>query len=182
MPPIFKLHYPKTALIIDCTEFEMERPSSLDNQSACYSQYKSRTTMKALIGITTSGVTAFASELYPGSISDKEIVKRSGLLEILQPGDEIMADKGFLIKDDLASVGATLVLPKFLQGKKQFNKEEAAHNKKVASLRVHVERCMERIKNWHILDRKLTVPSASLASDIVVVLSAFTNFLPPLIS
>ncbi|XP_015777712.1 PREDICTED: uncharacterized protein LOC107355644 [Acropora digitifera] len=134
MPPIFKLHYPKTALIIYCTEFEMERPSSLDNQSACYSQFKSRTTMKALIGTTASGVTAFASELYPRSISDKEIVKRSGLLEILPPGDEIMADKGFLIKDELASAGATLVLPKFLQGKKQFNKEEAAHNKKVKPL------------------------------------------------
>ena len=40
MPPIFKLHSPKTALIIHCTEFKMERPSSLDNQSACYSQYK----------------------------------------------------------------------------------------------------------------------------------------------
>ena len=112
--------------------------------------------MKALIGITAS-----ESEL-----------------EILQPGDEIMADKGFLIKDELASVGATLVLPKFLQGKKLFNKEEAAHNKKVASLRVPVERCMERIKNWHILDKKLTITSASLASDIVVVLSAFTNLLP----
>ena len=46
-----------------------------------------------------------------------EIVKRSNLLEISQPGDEVMADKGFLIKDELASVGAALVLPKFLQGK-----------------------------------------------------------------
>ena len=68
MPLIFKLHYPKTALIIDCTEFDMERPSSLDNQAACYSQYKSRTKMKALSGITASGVTAFARELYPGSV------------------------------------------------------------------------------------------------------------------
>lgn len=131
MPPIFKLHYPKTALIIDCTEFEMERPSSLDNQSACYSQCKSRTTMKVLIGITASGVTAFASELYPGSISDKEIVKRSGLLEILQPGDEIMADKGFLIKDELASVGATLVLPKFLQGKKNSTRKRQHTTRKL---------------------------------------------------
>ena len=116
----------------------MKRPSSLDNQSACYSQYKSRTTMKALIGITPSGATAFVSELYPGSISDKEIVKRSGLLEVLQPGDEIMADKGFLIQDELVSVGATLVMPKFLKNRKQFTKEEAEHNKKVACLRVHV--------------------------------------------
>lgn len=182
MPPLFKKHYPQTALIIDCTEFEMERPSSLDNQSACYSQYKSRTTMKALIGITPSGAIAFASELYPGSTSDKEIVIKSGLLHVLQPGDEIMADKGFLIKDELISVGATIVLPSFLKARKQFTKEEAEHNKRVASLRVHVERCMERIKNWHILDRRIPITLAPSSSDIIIVLSAFTNFLPPLIS
>mgnify|MGYP000102627856 FL=1 len=66
--------------------------------------------MKALIGLTPSGATAFASELYPGSTSDKEIVVKRGLLYILPPGDEIMADKGFLIKDGLISVGSTLVL------------------------------------------------------------------------
>ena len=160
----------------------MERPSALDNQSACYSSYKSRTTMKNLIGITPSGATAFVSELYPGSTSDKEIVKKSGLLELLQPGDEIMADKGFLIQDELASVGATLTLPAFLKARKQFSKEEAEQNKKVACLRVHVERCMERIKNWHILDRRIPVTLSPLASDMIIVLSAFTNFLPPLIS
>ena len=182
MPPLFKQHYPKTALIIDCTEFEMERPSALNNQSACYSQYKSRTTMKALIGITPSGATAFVSELYPGSTSDKEIVVKSGILNVLQAGDEIMADKGFLIKDELISVGATLVMPNFLKARKQFTKEEAQHNKRVACLRVHVERCMERIKNWHILDRKMPITLAPISSDIIIVLSAFTNFLPPLIS
>ena len=179
LPPLFKQNSP---LIIDCTEFEMERPSSLDNQSACYSQYKSRTTMKALIGITPSGATAFVSELYPGSISDKEIVKRSGLLEVLQPGDEIMADKGFLIQDELVSVGATLVMLKFLKNRKQFTKEEAEHNKKVACLRVHVERCMKRIKNWHILDRKIPISLAPVSCGIIFVLAAFTNFLPPLTS
>ena len=122
------------------------------------------------------------SELYPGSISDKEIVKRSGLLEVLQPGDEIMADKGFLIQDELVSVGATLVMPKFLKNRKQFTKEEAEHNKKVACLRVHVERCMEQIKNWHILDRKIPISLAPVSCDIIFVLAAFTNFLPPLIS
>ena len=177
LPPLFKQNSPNTTLIIDCTEFEMERPSSLDNQSACYTQYKSRTTMKALIGITPSGATAFVSELYPGSISDKEIVKRSGLLEVLQPGDEIMSDKGFLIQDELVSVGATLVMPKFLKNRKQFTKEEAEHNKKAACLRVHVERCMERIKNWHILDRKIPISLAPVSCDIIFVLAAFTNLI-----
>ena len=36
--------------------------------------------MEALIGLTPSGATAFASELYPGSTSDKEIVVKRGLL------------------------------------------------------------------------------------------------------
>ena len=182
LPPLFKQNSPNTTLIIDCTEFEMERPSFLDNQSACYTQYKSRKTMKALIGITPSGATAFVSELYPGSISDKEIVKRSGLLEVLQPGDEIMADKGFLIQDELVSVGATLVMPKFLKNRKQFTKEEAEDNKKAACLRLHVERCMERIKNWHILDRKIPISLAPVSCDIIFVLAAFTNFLSHLIS
>ena len=182
MPSLFKEFYPRTAIIIDCTEIEMERPSALNNQSACYSSYKSRTTMKALVGITPSGATAFVSKLYPGSISDKEITMKSGLLNHLQQGDEVMADKGFLIQDELASVGAVLTIPAFLGGRKQFSKEDAAKNKKVACLRVHVERCMERIKNWHILDSKIPISLAPFASDIFIVISALTNSQPPLIS
>ena len=64
-PKIFKKLFPKVVLIIDCTEVEMERPSALDSQSHCYSSYKSRPTMKALIGITPSGVLAFFSDFFP---------------------------------------------------------------------------------------------------------------------
>ena len=160
----------------------MERPSALNNQSACYSSYKSRTTMKTLVGITPSGATAFVSNLYPVSISDKEITTKSGLLDYLQQNDKVMADKGFLIQDELASVGASLTIPAFLSGRKQFSKEDATKNKKVACLRVHVERCMERIKNWHILDCRIPVSLAPVASDIFTVIAALTNFQPPLIS
>ena len=90
--------------------------------------------MKALVGITPSGATAFISELYLGSISDKKITVKSGLLNHLQQDVEVMADKGFLIQDELASVGAVLTMPAFLKGRKQFSKEEAARNKKVACL------------------------------------------------
>jgi len=78
MPPVFKESYADFVSIIDCTEIKMESLSSLDNQSLCYSMYKSHTTMKGLIGITANGVVSFASELYCGSISDAEIVEKSG--------------------------------------------------------------------------------------------------------
>ena len=60
--------------------------------------------MKVLIGITPSGVISFVSQTYEGSISDRKLVEQSGLLKMLEPGDEIVADKGFLILDLLAQL------------------------------------------------------------------------------
>ena len=183
MPPIFKTHFPSLVSIIDCTELPMESPSSLDKRSLCYSSYKSRTTMKALIGITPNGIVSFTSELYCGSISDPDIVRRSGYLKNIQRGDSVMADKGFIIRDELAAVGGRLVLPHFLtKDKKQFSKREVEHNKKVASLRIHVERYMERLKNWHFFDRPIPISVSDIASDIWVLVVCLSNFHPPMIN
>ena len=76
MSETFKQTYPDT----DCTELFRQRHSLLSIQSSLYSSSKYRVTYKGLIGIAPSGAVTFASNLYPGSISDKEIVRRSGLL------------------------------------------------------------------------------------------------------
>ena len=68
-----------------------------------------------------------------------------------------MADKGFTIRDELAAVGGCLVLPHFLSGKRQFSQEEVECNKKIAILRIHVERYMERVKHWQIFDRPIPI-------------------------
>ena len=54
--------------------------------------------MKSLLGITPNGAVSFVSELYSGSISDPDIVKKSGYLVYIQKGDVVMADKGFCHK------------------------------------------------------------------------------------
>ena len=138
--------------------------------------------MKALVGITPSGVVSFVSELFPGSTSDQEITIQSGLLDNLKRGDEIMADKGFNCQDELASVGAILVTPNFLTDKGQFSTKETEHNKRIASLHVHVERLMERRKNWHVFDHEIPISLAPIASDILIVVAAMSNFHPPLIN
>ena len=50
----------------------------------------------------------FVSEAYEGSISDRKLVEAFGLLQKLEPGDELMADKGFTIQ-------VRLNMPPFLQ-------------------------------------------------------------------
>ena len=41
------------------------------------------------------------SDAYPGSTTDKELFLASKVLEILEPGDMVLSDKGFLIADCL---------------------------------------------------------------------------------
>ncbi|KAH3879680.1 hypothetical protein DPMN_003586 [Dreissena polymorpha] len=80
MPKLFKDKFPDTRIIVDCTEIYTEVPSSLQLKSLMYSDYKSHMTYKALVGISPNGVVTFVSDLWCGSISDKQITKECGLL------------------------------------------------------------------------------------------------------
>ena len=58
-------------------------------------------TYKGLIGIAPSEAITFVSQLYPGSISDKEIFAKSEILNdnLWGGGESFMADQGFLIHE-----------------------------------------------------------------------------------
>ena len=99
MPHVFKDLYPSTHVIIDCREIKVQVPSSLLMQSQMYSTYKSGTNLKSLVGITPHAAVSFVSSLYTGSISDKEITKSCGILDLLECNNGVMADKGFNIDD-----------------------------------------------------------------------------------
>ena len=115
MPETFKRTYPPTRWILDCSERYCQRPSSLSTQSLLYSHHKSHVTYKGLIGVFLSGLTTFVSQLYDGSISDKEIVRKSGILqkELWSSGDSVMADRGLTIESDLKELNIDLNIPSF---------------------------------------------------------------------
>ncbi|XP_077089901.1 uncharacterized protein LOC143741439 [Siphateles boraxobius] len=58
-----------------------------------------------------------------GRVSDKQITAESGFHD-LEHNDEIEADRGFTIRDELATRGATLRIPHFTKGKKQLSAQE----------------------------------------------------------
>ena len=79
------------------------------------------------------------SSLFSGCISDVDLTCRSGFLDLLEPGDHIMADRGFTILDEVTSRGAQLNIPVFLQSRTQFTPSEVLCSRRIASVRNHVE-------------------------------------------
>ena len=71
-------------------------------------------------------------------------------------------------------------IPPFMKGKKQLNEEELVENRRIATLRIHVERAMEQLKNFHIFDRPLTLSFRDTANQFLFVCAVLKNFLPPL--
>lgn len=151
MPQRFQKFSPNVRVILDCTEIALETASSLTLQSETYSAYKNRTTLKGLIGVAPCGLVTFISRLYTGCISDKEITRISGILSLLEPGDEVMADKVFTIQDLLDEVRAKLTIPPF-RHPGQFTQKETEQTQAIARLRLIVERVIARVKCFHIWD------------------------------
>ena len=93
-----------------------------------------------------------------------------------------MADRGFNIQDDLTPLGVRVNIPPFLRGKEQLEPDELVETRRIASLQIHVERAMERIKNFHIFDRTIPSSLTEVAEQMFFVCAVLTNFHPPLCS
>ena len=180
MPECFKKLYPRCCGINDASEIKTEAPSSLMLNTEFYSSYKSHTTYKGNVFISPSGEVIHVSGLFAGLISDKELVKQSGLLVLLEPGDQILADKGFTIKDLLTPIGCELAIPAFLSSKGQFTKEDLTTSKRIHNLRVHVERAIRRVKEFHFFDGIIPLSMAGSVNQLWTVACLITNFQGPL--
>ncbi len=133
---------------------------------------KTHNTYKGLIGISPSGSVTFISDQYPGNISDKELTRQSGLVELLE-GDSIMVDRGFDIGDIVNVKGVRVSIPPFLRGKKQLEASELVEMRSIASLRIHVERCIR------IITFLIEPPWLTFATKFFT-FAVLTNFYPPL--
>ena len=73
-----------------------------------------------------------------------------------------MADKGFDIEDLLRGKSVSLNLPLFLESRSQFSAAEVQQTKMIAKVRIHVERAIRRIKEYHNFDSD--IPYSMLGS------------------
>ena len=92
-----------------------------------------------------------------------------------------MADRGFTIKDILNDIGVKLNIPPFIDGRKQLPAEEISEGRKIASVLIHVERAIGRMKSFSILKHTIPITLAGLSNQIVCVCAYLSNFKPVLV-
>ncbi|XP_044739989.1 uncharacterized protein LOC123301317 [Chrysoperla carnea] len=139
--------------------------------------------MKIKTGLTFSGL-GVLSDVAGGRKSDSQLTIESGLLDLLEDGDIVLADKGFPeIKTVIDASGkkVKMVMPPFLEKKTEFSKEETQQTYSVARVRIHVERIMQRLRTHQIL-HKIPQHLFHCIDDILHICCVLVNLQPPIIS
>lgn len=178
-------------IIIDCFEIFIERSSVLKALAQSFSNYKHHTTLKFLIGISTTGVIIFVSIGFGGRTSDNEITLKSGFLDNLEEGDLVLADKGFKVEGQVEERGASLRLPCFVKGGKQLHPTEVEKTRHIANIRIHVERVISILRQkFNICSDMAEMSAVSKTNDlfdrdmydkIIFICSSLVNICPSVV-
>nr|XP_047132712.1 uncharacterized protein LOC105849119 [Hydra vulgaris] len=148
MPLCFGKYFEtKVAVIIDCFEIFINKPSNLCARAATWSQYKHHNTVKFLLGVSPQ------------------------------------ADRGFNNAESVGFYCGELKIPGFTKGKLKLTCSDVETTRKIASVRVHVERVIGLLRNKYKvlqsimpLDYLYTKDSGLCTIDkIVIVCSSLIN-------
>ena len=105
-----------------------------------------------LISVTPNGHIQYISKAYPGRYNDMRNVLESGILSTFIPYNSVMADRGFkALAEILQKVNVKLLRPLSKLPGEIMSNENVIKTKIIASLRIHVERSIGRIRNFSIL-------------------------------
>ena len=78
-----------------------------------------------------------------------------------------MANQGFNLRDLATKRNATLNIPPFAKGKQLSTK-----TRRIASLRIHVEKAIQRVKKFRLLQGVILISIAAVANQAVFVCAA----------
>lgn len=181
MPKCFE-NFKTTRIVLDATEIKVQKLKCLKCRILSYSHYKCSHTMKFLIGITPSGLISYVSKGYGGRASDKAIFCNENIINKLDPHDAIMVDKGILIEKECEEHLVKLIRPPFMRKQKQLSKDDATITANIARARVHVERVIQRIKTFNILNDQIDWYMIPYIEDIITVIAATVNMSSPILA
>lgn len=144
--------FPQVRLVIDGKEQGCRRPGGWDDQKPFYSGKRKRHTAKTQVACRPDGRIGAVSGSVPGSTHDLTLLRRTGLLDHLDPaaGEGAMLDKGYAgAQADRPDV--PLTIPAKAARGRPLTDEQKAANKVVSRYRVVVEHVMAQLNRFQVL-------------------------------
>ncbi|KAJ0055705.1 hypothetical protein NL108_009951 [Boleophthalmus pectinirostris] len=159
-PAMFERKFSKCRGIIDFPEFIVTKTTDKAPEN---------TTVRYFSSVTPAGTVSFLSSGYSEDMSKSQIAKECGFLHLLERQDEILSRKKINVKDDLASLGATLHTPEYVDGKlvpkSDLEKMVWTHAKNVIGW----------WKDFKLLEKVVPETYGNLLDDVLTVCAALTN-------
>ncbi|XP_033228718.1 uncharacterized protein LOC117180364 isoform X2 [Belonocnema kinseyi] len=177
LPVQFRNRLKKVQSILHIFEVKMERSNLI--QGLRLPSYESTETARFLVSSTPNGFITFVSTRYCKGNADVTIVKNSGFLDILPEDVAILslADRGFKYVDNvLKEKNCRLIRVPSISMRRNWKAETKIY-RWLASVRIHVKRLMNQLRDFKILENSVNFGnrSESLLDDIVIIAAALIN-------
>lgn len=133
----------------------------------------------------------FISKAFGGRCSDKAITENCGILDLLQDGDMILADKGFNIGSSLDERNVSIKMPVFKKNGNQIDAVDVESSQRLSSLRIIVERVIGSLRQKYMFLHSGVLPisvcskfhnGVPLLTQILNVTAALVNLNPEIIN
>ena len=93
-----------------------------------------------------------------------------------------MADRGFNVCKELQAKGIGLRIPSFLgSDRAQLSAKEVTQARRIAEARIHVERAIQRIKEFKMLQGEVDIALVHILEQIFQVCAFMTSFQCPIV-
>ena len=165
----------KSHSIADATEIFIKTPKYHLLLHLTWSNYKYHNTLKVLVVIDQSSDIVFIPLAYPGSISDREITKKSGYLDMMEPYTELLVDKGFNNSNECAAKRNYVVIPPGKRGWSKMLLSEVTKTNKIAKTWILVEQDIRRLKVFRFIANEVPINMLSYIDDILQICAAISN-------
>jgi transposase len=149
------------ALIIDCTEQPIQRPSR--KQRCWYSGKKKRHTIKTEIVITEKGRIASASKSAPGRVHDLEVRRRG---PPLPEGSHAYLDSGY---QGLQNDNPDTEIPYKRTKNRPLTQDERAYNHALSRFCVRVEHTFAKLKSFRMLSDRYRYPRPAYVAKFAII-------------
>lgn len=101
-------------------------------------------------------------------------------MDKLEEGDQVLADRGFLLYEEFYENNVQLITPSFTKNKKQLAADEVTTSRRISSTRIIVERAIGHLKKWRIMTGSVHHTLVDCYDEIIMVVAGLTNLCPPL--